>query len=138
MLKKAILISLTFCSLVIYGQNELTEAQCQTEIKEASGSIALGIGLTAAGGIIALLAGKKEVHSQTGLNNLGNRLGNEMVVLGGIGLALVGISTLFYSSIQKDHYRKLLAKFPAKVSWSPQLMHDCNHYSMGLSVALRF
>ncbi len=138
MLKKAILISLMFCSLVIYGQNELTEAQCQTAIKEASGSIALGIGLTAAGGLIAFLASKKEVASTTGLNNLGNRIGNEMVLLGGVGLALVGVSTLIYSSIQKDHYRKMLAKFPAKVSWSPQLIHENNHYAMGLSVAFRF
>jgi hypothetical protein len=138
MLKTAILMSLMFWSLTLYGQNELTETQCQAAIKEASGSIGLGIGLTAAGGLIAFLASKKEVASTTGLNNLGNRIGNELVLLGGIGLALVGVSTFIYSSVQQDHYRKLLAKFPAKVTWSPQLLHENNHYAMGLSVAFRF
>ena len=104
----------------------------------------MGVPLTATGGLIALLGGtihgSSTSHSGSGpdMNILANNIVKAFVVFGGGAIAAVGISAWIYGAVEKAHFKKMLAKFPAKVTLSPNIFRDLNHYSLGLSVALRF
>jgi len=121
--------------------NELSEDQCRAAMGKATNITRTGKRFVLAGGIYAGVGGIAFIAAKSSAS-LGGELffrllGASGIFMGG-GLAAIGIPIWIAGAGRKAKNEKLFAKFPAKGTLSPRIIQDFNHYSMGLSVAIRF
>jgi hypothetical protein len=131
--------------------NELTEAQCKEAMEKAAITVKGGRILTVIGGADAILGGilfsipstsngnmnfKEELNAD--LKNLFRDVFGAVFLITGGAIAASGIPIWITGAVRKSSIRKVLAKLPAKVSLSPQIIPEIHHYAVGLSVAIRF
>jgi hypothetical protein len=135
----------------VTNSNELTETQCREAMGKASDMVNGGGILTAIGGVGAVLGGflisipltptgngtfQEELDAS--LRNLLRKIFGTVFLIGGGAIAAIGTPIWITGAVRKSGIKKVLARFPVKVSLSPGVIHDCNHYSLGLSMTIRF
>jgi hypothetical protein len=134
----------------VANSNELTEAQCKEAMGNASEKVKVGVIIIVIGGAASGLGG---ILLSIPPTSHGNAIGDDFkaslddlfldifgalfLITGGV-IAATGTPIWITGAVRKSKIREALGKFPAKVSLSPRIIQDFNHYSAGLSLAMRF
>jgi hypothetical protein len=128
--------------------DELTEAQCKAAMGKAENTRSLGTGVSVVGGLCAAGGGitfilAKNYLASPSSQNIGDPMGilliavtGQLLMYVGAGIAAIGMPIWIHGTIRKSQIKRVLNKFPAKVSLLPMVSKDFNWYYGGLKIAV--